>query len=358
MSRIRLATVFNVQRYSLHDGPGIRTVIFLKGCSLACGWCANPESINGFREVMFSPDKCIDCGICLDFATNGEVTPDPKGKVILHRENIKPGALQWAENCPTGALRVYGQRRTVDDLVAEAARDKLFFDRSGGGVTFSGGEPLLQALFVAQASEELHRLGITTAVETCGNVQLRALKVVEPHMDLYLCDLKLLDDSAHQLATGGTNQRVLDTIRYLGEHHAKRTMVRTPLIPDVNMASEQIEANIAFLCSVGVRHYDVLPFHRLGTGKYTGLGREYSFAHTETPPEELVEEYRNRIRAAGLSTEFPETVLPPVSNPVALATSRPPPEPAPHELATTRQTGTIDYQIHINTKSPLPVGIR
>lgn len=309
MARVRLATVFNVQRYSIHDGPGIRTVIFLKGCSLACGWCANPESINGFREVMFAPDKCIDCGICIDLAENGEVTRGPEGTVVLHREKIKPANLEWAESCPTGALSVYGQRRTVDDLVEEAARDKLFFDRSGGGVTFSGGEPLLQAQFVAQACEELHRRGITTAVETCGNVRLRAIQLVEPHMDLFICDLKLLDDDAHQRATGGGNARILETISYLGEHHGASTMVRTPLIPDVTMASAQIDANIAFLRSVGVRHYDVLPFHRLGTGKYTGLGRTYPFAHTETPADELVEEYRARIRAAGMSTEFPETPL-------------------------------------------------
>ncbi len=305
-----MGSVFNIQRYSIHDGPGIRTVVFLKGCTLGCQWCANPESIHGFREVMFSPEKCIGCGLCVGLASNGEVEKDAAGTIVIHRERIRPSDLEWAEVCPSGALTVVGRRRGVQDVMNEVARDSLFFDRSGGGVTFSGGEPLLQPSFVASAAREAHRRGFNTVVETCGAVPLRAVECVINDIDLFLCDLKVLDPTVHQIATGGTNLLVRQTIEWISQQAPGRICVRTPLVPGVTMSLAQIDDNVAFLRKVGVRHYDVLPFHRLGSSKYAGLGLIYACSDMEPPPSEEVVAIRQRIRAAGLNTEFPEISVP------------------------------------------------
>lgn len=300
--------VFNVQRYSLHDGPGIRTVVFLKGCSLECPWCANPESVHGFREVMFSPEKCIDCGICLSLARHGEVYKDDSGSIRIDRSRIRPSELRWAEECPTGALKVFGRRRTVTDVLDEVGKDAPFFARSGGGVTFSGGEPLLQSRFVVAAAQESHRRGWNTAVETCGNVPLSSITRVSDAIDVFICDLKILDSRDHQRVTGSPNDRVLSNIEWLAAHRPHTLFIRTPLIPGNTMSAEQISRNLDYLQGLGVEHYDVLPFHRLGYSKYVGLGREYEFADAESPSADVVSMVREEIARRHMSTSCPVPV--------------------------------------------------
>lgn len=300
-----LGRVVNVQRFSLHDGPGIRTLVFLKGCSLECEWCANPEALKGFREVLFSPSKCIACGECVKIAKRGEVE-FVDGALVLHREKIRPSQLEWAEACPTGALQVIGNKISVDEVLEKICSDMPFYEASGGGgVTFSGGEPLLQASFVEAVASRCHERGIHTAVETACNVPQRAIIQAARSIDLFICGFVSVDDAIYQRYAGGTNAQVIENLRWLAANDPERLCVRTPLIPGVNMGERQIRKNIDFLVDIGARYYDVLPFHRLGSSKYTGLGRTYSYSDMTAPDDDVVEKIRATIRRSGLRTEFP-----------------------------------------------------
>jgi pyruvate formate lyase activating enzyme len=296
--------VANIQRFSLHDGPGIRTLVFLKGCSLACGWCSNPESMHGFRMVMYQPHKCIGCWTCVNLTRRGEVEPEG-GRVRLNRERIRTSELEWAEVCPTGALAVIGQKRGVDELLDEILKDRLFYEQSGGGVTFSGGEPLLQAAFVDAVAAKCRDRGVHTAVETSCALPQRTLTRATSNVDLFICTLISVDDELHRRYAGGSNVEVLANIRWLASEGPEKLIVRTPLVPDVNMDEHSIRDNLRFLADAGVRYYDVLPFHRLGAAKYAGLGETYSYAATHAPAEDVVEAIRSTIRESGLSTEYP-----------------------------------------------------
>lgn len=244
------ATIFNIQKFSLHDGPGIRSVVFFKGCPLCCRWCANPESQKALPQLMRDREKCIACGLCE--AGNREIA-----------------------RCPVGALTLEGRRVTIREVFDELMKDRDFYLGSGGGVTFSGGEPLLYTEFIARLSALLRREKIHLAAETTGYSGEKEFSSLCNSVDLLLFDLKHWNDEAHQRGTGVSNQRILQNLRYA----ARRGIAlcgRIPVIPGFNDSPADIERLGALLAEHGVKQANLLPFHQLGENKYRLLGKDYS----------------------------------------------------------------------------------
>lgn len=275
MSRPTEGLLFDIQRYSIHDGPGIRTLVFLKGCPLRCQWCCNPESQSFAPEVEFRASLCQQCGRCLAVCPRGAVNPDlavaSECKIDRERCDI---CGRCAEECPSGALRVVGRWRTVTEVMAEVLRDAPFYRRSGGGLTLSGGEPLAQAAFAEELLRACYDHNVRTAVETCGLVGWPVFERVLPHTDLFLYDLKHLDPAEHEQLTGVSNRLILENARRLAQSGAK-LVLRVPLISPLNTTPENLAATAQFAASLGLAEVHLMPFHQLGKDKYRRLGLEY-----------------------------------------------------------------------------------
>ncbi len=273
----------------MHDGPGIRTTVFLKGCPLRCWWCHSPESQSALPELMYRPDRCVRCLKCIDRCEAGAVS------IVDSMPEVDQELCRWCGNCAdvcaSGARVRTGQVMSAEEVVRIVDRDTLFYDQSGGGVTFSGGEPYLQPEFLAQLLEGCRRKRIHTAVDTCGMADPDSLVRTLSLVDLFLFDIKLLDDERHRTFTGMSNVRILDNLRTLVEAHA-RVVVRLPLVPGVNDDPDGVARLGRFLSGLGLSRVDVLPYHRAGTAKYQALGREYRLADTQVPSHEIDEAVR------------------------------------------------------------------
>lgn len=269
--------IFDIRKYSIHDGPGVRTTVFFKGCPLACRWCCNPESQGGRPELVWVRERCLGCGLCLEACPRGALRTAAGGAREIDRQRCD-GCGRCAEGCPGEALNLIGRWATAEEVLAEVARDALYFEASGGGLTLSGGEPLAQADFAAELLRRYRHeeKGGHTAVETCGFAPWPVLERLAPDVDLFLYDLKHMDPDAHRRLTGQDNALILDNARRLAAAgHA--LVVRLPLIAGVNDRREQLEAVADFTRSLpGVRRIDLLPYHRLGAPKYRRLGRAYA----------------------------------------------------------------------------------
>ena len=291
-----MGLVFNIQRFSIHDGPGIRTTVFLQGCNLRCFWCHNPESNPLQPVVQFFPDKCILCGMCVDTCPEGAQQIED-GQRLYFRELCQTCG-KCVDECFSRALVMPAREMTADVVLAEVHRDRDYYNDSGGGVTFSGGEPFLQKEFLLELLRASKRAGLRTAVDTAGNIPFDWIMEALPYTDLFLFDCKGIDEPRHRAATGVSNQRILENLRKLGDGRA-RVWVRVPLIPDVNDRPEDIEQIAEFLAHLpGIEQVELLPFHHLGAGKYESLGLEYASQGlkppTESQMEELVQILENR----------------------------------------------------------------
>ncbi|RIE12910.1 glycyl-radical enzyme activating protein [Candidatus Cryosericum odellii] len=288
--------VFNIMHYALHDGPGIRTVVFLKGCPLACQWCHNPESQGSRPELMITAERCTGCEDCL--------TVCPTHAAIL--EGGVPGATdactacgRCVDACLAGARTIAGRMMTVAEVMSELVRDRVFFEESGGGVTFSGGEPFMQSAFLRSLLEACQDEGISTAVESCGMTDRQDLLGMADKVDLFLYDVKLMDQARHGEATGVGNETILTNLAALATAHA-HVIVRFPVIPGVNDDSENVSLMIAMMRRLGLREIDLLPYHRIGTDKYRRLGRPYQLADLQPPSAEAMENIRRTFADAGI----------------------------------------------------------
>jgi pyruvate formate lyase activating enzyme len=280
--------VFNVQRFSLQDGPGLRSTVFLKGCPLACTWCHNPESRAPQTEFIRLRHRCMACGICSD-----EELADP---LVRDRDEVD------VESCPTGALQAVGREMGSAELVKSLLRDRIFFDESGGGVTFSGGEPLLQAPFVIEAMRLLRTEGVHTALDTCGFVDWQELAEAASHAALVLYDLKLMDEARHRAATGVSNAIILQNLKALAEIHPA-IWIRIPIIPGINSDRANLAATAEFLGPLaGIRQVDLLPFHPLGEAKAVRVDTNNQLQDLQTPSSEDLEAMAALFRAKGLAT--------------------------------------------------------
>lgn len=264
--------VFNIQRYSIHDGPGIRTVVFLKGCPLRCLWCSNPESQAPGAESMFFDDKCTGCGACVGVCEHGARVVENGVATRFRGRCCSCGAC--AEACPNGAIRMAGSCMTLADVMKTVEKDRPFYDESDGGVTLSGGEPARQAAFAASILRRCHDRLIHTAIETTGLAAWTDMKQVVEHADLVLYDLKHMDSQKHRQFTGAPNDQVLSNARAIAEM-GKSMIFRVPLIPGYNDDFDNLASVCDFAHRLGVREVDVLPYHDYGRAKYGRLGREY-----------------------------------------------------------------------------------
>ena len=273
------ATITNVQRFSLHDGGGIRTVVFLKGCPFRCPWCCNPENLSSEPEVSFKERLCICC------------SPRPDGGPCQRRP----------EDCPTGAKELLGRLRTVDDLLAEVVRDRSFYEESDGGVTVSGGECLLRQDFLCAFLEACHEEGISTAVETTLAVPLADAGRLVAACDAFLVDFKIAD-RARSLEATGIDPEVRDANVRSVLSAGGRVVARMPIIPGFTDDAACVASNVSRIRELGVTRVDVLPFHQLGQGKYDSLGRAYGLRDVPQLSERDVADVVARCRAAGLKT--------------------------------------------------------
>jgi pyruvate formate lyase activating enzyme len=292
--------VFDIQRYSTRDGPGIRTTVFLKGCPASCPWCHNPESWSPGPEVMVLERRCLSCGTCLEVCPHGALTSAGARPDISDSPCTLCGTC--LEACPPDARHLAGREMTVAELMAEVLRDRLFYEESGGGVTFSGGEPLQQHAFLAEALAACRAEGLHTAVDTSGYAPQAQLLALAPLVDLFLYDLKLMDAGRHRALVGVPNAPILDNLRALGAVHGE-ICVRIPVIPGLNDDEADLEAAAAFAAGVpGVQAVELLPYHRAGAQKFERLGREYRLADVAGPSPERVEALAELFRARGLAT--------------------------------------------------------
>lgn len=279
--------LFNIQRYSLHDGPGIRTILFLKGCGLRCKWCCNPESQDAGPQILFTKSRCIGCRSCEKVCPSNAIVFE-ENRRIDEAKCTRCGAC--AEACVAGALEQKGRAVTVRQALEEIEKDEVYYGYSGGGVTLSGGEALLQPAFAAEVLKACHERGWNTAIETALFVDRKAIDAVLQDTDLFLADFKLFDSEAHRAYTGRPNERIKENYRYLSQQGANIVM-RIPLIPTVNDSVENLTNSARFAKELGtIEEVDLLPYHRLGVNKYEQMGREYAVSGVSQPDKKRMEE--------------------------------------------------------------------
>lgn len=286
--------VLNIQRFSVHDGPGIRTVVFLKGCSLRCAWCSNPESMSRREQIGFYPDRCLGtdkCDACFRAAADPSALTVSEQRVTGLEAQNQLDYLACAEACPTGALKTWGRSMTVAEVMQEVLADREFYEESGGGLTLSGGEALLQAGFATELLKAAHAEGINSCVETALNIRPEALEAALPFIDLALCDLKHMDATAHQHYTGVSNQKILENLGRVA-NSGTPIVIRIPVVPGHNGTKENLAATANYLVEElgsSVVQVQLLPYRRLGVEKYASLGIPYPMEGFENPPRETWE---------------------------------------------------------------------
>ena len=294
--------IFNIQRYSTHDGPGIRTVVFLKGCSLSCRWCQNPESRARDREVLFDARLCLEgCDLCQQAAPTA-MTRALNG-LLIQRDKLNESDLDaLTACCPTQALTVCGETQSVDEIMATVLRDKPFYTRSGGGITLSGGEPFMHPDLALSLFKASHDQGIHTAVETCLHVPWHYIEPSLPYVDLFLADLKHVDSKAFKQWTDGSAKRVLDNLKRLAQA-GKQMTIRVPLIPGFNADEQSITDITRFAADeLNVREIHFLPYHTLGMNKYTLLNQPYTAPDKPLDAPALLAFAQDYARQKGLTS--------------------------------------------------------
>jgi len=293
--------IFNIQRYSIHDGPGIRTTVFLKGCPLSCWWCQNPESQLSGQEMIFWGDRCIGCGACSTICPSDAIQIK-NGIPITEKEKcILCG--KCIEKCPALAREMIGKKLTIEEVIKEIEKDLVFYEESDGGVTFSGGEPLRQSEFLEGLLNGCREKKIHTAVDTSGYISWEILNKISPKVDLFLYDLKLMDIERHKKYSGVSNEIILENLKKLSSVH-HNIFVRFPVIPGINDDYQNIKETGEFLSSLKIAQVNLIPYHYIGIDKYKRLGRPYKLADTQSLSEEKLSEVSAILKKFNLNVKL------------------------------------------------------
>lgn len=277
--------IFNIQKCSIRDGRGMRTTVFFKGCGLHCLWCANPEGISFTPDISLNPVNCMGCGFCLKKCPNGAVMLDENGAMRYDRSKCTACGL-CAQLCPTEARKQFGQEYTVEELFRRIYQDRFYFEHSGGGVTFSGGEALMQPEFLLELCRKCKEYKIHIAIETCGCGNYEKFSPCLDYIDFVYFDIKHMDSEMHKKITGQPNIHILENLKKISEH-GNEICVRTPVVPGWNDSDENIRATAEFIAKLGsVRKYELLAYHKLGVNKYKILDRPYTLDDVQEPEKE------------------------------------------------------------------------
>ncbi|BBB92075.1 MAG TPA: glycyl-radical enzyme activating protein [Methylomusa anaerophila] len=286
---MRKTLIFNIQKFCIHDGPGIRTTVFFKGCPLKCSWCHNPESQNSRQEMLYDKDKCSLCGQCARHCqvkaisiTNGKILFDP------HKCRLCKVCI---DVCSNNAREIAGEEYSVAELMREIEKDRPFYEQSGGGVTLSGGEAMVQIDFVAELVATCRERGIAVAIDTCGQAPTENFLRIMEYVDIFLYDIKLLDPARHRDYTGQDNRLILDNLKVLSDQGANINL-RLPLLAGVNDGPDHICRVIRLIQNFNISSINLLPYHDIGQGKYRKLARDYPAEGFDKPPAARVAEIK------------------------------------------------------------------
>jgi len=293
------ASIFEIERYATKDGPGIRTVVFFKGCNLRCAWCQNPESQRFEKEIMYYINACVKCGKCLEACPNNAIRYDETYGFISNPDRCSACGL-CVDQCLYGARALMGTEYTPEGLFEIVKKDLDFYQESGGGITVSGGEPLLNPDFLVEFFTLCKSPGIHIAIETAGNVPWETFEKVMPFTDLFFFDVKHIDDEVHQFWTGVSNKNILKNLERLAST-APNIIIRTPVIPGVNDDEAVLERIFYRVNDLNITTMELLPYHRLGLSKYRGLGRAYKLASIESMELSELEKYVALGKKMGLN---------------------------------------------------------
>ena len=290
-------SIARIERYMIHDGPGIRTVVFLKGCPLRCIWCSSPQTWKTTKEVIFLKRKCINCGTCVASCPEKAIEEaDDAKKIDRGKCNV---CGECVDKCPSAALKFDGCTMSSEEVVSEVMKDVHFYETSGGGVTLSGGEPLWQPEFSFEILRRCKEKGLHTAIETCAHAEWSVLEKMKDLVDLFLIDLKHMDNDDHLKITGRNNGLILDNTSRLAKQKPSSVAVQFPVVTGYNDSRDNIESLARFMQDAGIGSIDVIPFHKLGQHEYEELGLEYSVMDVDVPEAGLIQEIREYMLSKG-----------------------------------------------------------
>lgn len=294
--------VFDIQRYSINDGPGIRTTVFFKGCPLSCVWCDNPESQYQLPQMLFFESLCVQCYRCVSVCSTGATSIDPEGAIKIDRKKCTAcGAC--AKACLAEARNISGRCMTIDEVLEIVKKDSLFYRNSGGGVTASGGEATAQPKFIKELFRRCQESGIHTTLDTCGYVKWQDLEEILQFTDLVLFDIKHMDPLRHMELAGTDNVLILQNAERIVQL-PKPIKMRMPLIPGCNDSEDNIRATCKFVSGLGINEIDILPYHQLGASKYERLGMVYQLSEITSYTEEQVETIKKMLESLGLQVSI------------------------------------------------------
>ena len=299
--------ILEIQRMSTEDGPGIRTSVFMKGCGLECSWCHNPESISFKSELQWLKTSCISCQICVGTCTHNALSSN-ENDILINRDNcILCG--ECVEECPSAALEILGKDTELNELTEEVLKDRAYFEKSGGGVTVSGGEPALQADFTSNFLKKLKQAGIHTAIDTCGFSSKQSYEKILPYVDLVLFDIKEINSDKHKEFTGKSNKQIFENLLFISEYiknNDKELWIRTPVIPDATAKDENITGIGKFIAknSIHTTKWELCAFNNLCNDKYERLGKKWDFKKYDLLEAETLMHFTEVAKKSGINPEI------------------------------------------------------